>query len=309
MDKQWAIAVDGLCYAYSAERKALHNVSFHVGSGETTGLVGPNGAGKTTFINMVTGYLKPSAGHIRFRGQEITGLAPREVTRAGICRSFQVAQLYSGLTVLDNMLIALGMLPEEMQRRGYARVAGEIKRGVDLAAELGADVVGLGAFTSIFSRQGAAVTGRGPAITTGNILTAAMAYRAIRQVADQQGLCIHDAKVGVVGARGSVGSLCAQLLARANPRSIILVGNSSTNKRHLERIHDRLRRHTDCPIETTTQLDAVRDCDVIVSATSSPFPVLDEVALRSGTGAGSAGARSGGAPSARTPPMSRSTAT
>jgi branched-chain amino acid transport system ATP-binding protein len=86
------------------------NVDLH--EAEIVGVIGSNGAGKTTFINMVTGYLKPSAGHIRFRGHEITGLPPREVTRAGICRSFQIAQLYSGLSVLDNMLIALGMLRE-----------------------------------------------------------------------------------------------------------------------------------------------------------------------------------------------------
>lgn len=91
---------------------AAADVSLDIHESEVVGVIGSNGAGKTTFINMVTGYLKPSAGHIRFRGREITGLAPREVTRAGICRSFQVAQLYSGLTVLDNMLVALGMLGE-----------------------------------------------------------------------------------------------------------------------------------------------------------------------------------------------------
>jgi branched-chain amino acid transport system ATP-binding protein len=86
------------------------NVTIH--ESEVVGVIGSNGAGKTTFINMVTGYIKPSAGNILFRGQDITGMPPREVTRAGICRSFQIAQLYSGLNVLDNMLIALGMLRE-----------------------------------------------------------------------------------------------------------------------------------------------------------------------------------------------------
>ena len=91
---------------------AAADINIDIHDSEVVGVIGSNGAGKTTFINMVTGYLKPSAGHIRFRGKEITGLPPREVTRAGICRSFQIAQLYSGLTVLDNMLIALGMLRE-----------------------------------------------------------------------------------------------------------------------------------------------------------------------------------------------------
>ena len=91
---------------------AAADVNVDIHEAEIVGVIGSNGAGKTTFINMVTGYPKPSAGTITFRGQDITGLPPRAVTRTGICRSFQIAQLYSGLTVLDNMLIALGMLRE-----------------------------------------------------------------------------------------------------------------------------------------------------------------------------------------------------
>ncbi len=104
------------------EAKSLHksfgavtaaaDVSVTVREREMVGVIGANGAGKTTFINMVTGYLKPSAGRILFRGREITGLPPREVVRAGVCRSFQVSQLFRDLTVLENMLIALGMLRE-----------------------------------------------------------------------------------------------------------------------------------------------------------------------------------------------------
>jgi branched-chain amino acid transport system ATP-binding protein len=91
---------------------AAANINVAIHDAEVVGVIGSNGAGKTTFINMVTGYIKPSTGSILFRGKDITGIAPREASRAGICRSFQIAQLYSGLNVLDNMLIALGMLRE-----------------------------------------------------------------------------------------------------------------------------------------------------------------------------------------------------
>jgi len=91
---------------------AAADIDVRVGEREVVGVIGANGAGKTTFINMVTGYLKPTAGNILFRGREITGLRPREVVRAGVCRSFQVSQLFRELTVLENMLIALGMLRE-----------------------------------------------------------------------------------------------------------------------------------------------------------------------------------------------------
>lgn len=107
-----------LCRRFGAVVAAA-DVNVAVAEGEVLGVIGANGAGKTTFINMVTGYLKPSAGSIRFRGREITGMAPRRIARAGICRSFQVSQLFRELSVLDNMLLALAMLREH--RLGWTR--------------------------------------------------------------------------------------------------------------------------------------------------------------------------------------------
>ena len=72
-------------------------------------LIGANGAGKTTFLNMVTGYLKPDSGSIRFEGRELTGRTPRDITGMGICRSFQIPQLFHSLTVRQNLLVAEGI--------------------------------------------------------------------------------------------------------------------------------------------------------------------------------------------------------
>lgn len=84
---------------------AAGNISINVGRGEQVAIIGSNGAGKTTFVNMVTGYLTPSAGSIRYLGRDITGLNPRQTARAGIRRSFQIAQLFPQLTALENMII------------------------------------------------------------------------------------------------------------------------------------------------------------------------------------------------------------
>lgn len=89
---------------------AAADINVAVNEKEIVGIIGSNGAGKTTFINMVTGYLKPTEGAIIFRGRNITGFHPRRVTRAGVCRSFQVAQLFPELTVLENMVVAAHML-------------------------------------------------------------------------------------------------------------------------------------------------------------------------------------------------------
>jgi len=98
---------------------AASEINVVINEGEVVGVIGSNGAGKTTFINMVTGYLKPSEGTIYYRGKNITGLSPRKITRAGICRSFQIAQLFKELTALENMVIAFRML-ENKRLGGFA---------------------------------------------------------------------------------------------------------------------------------------------------------------------------------------------
>jgi branched-chain amino acid transport system ATP-binding protein len=85
---------------------AAENVCIDIVHGEMMGLIGSNGAGKTTFVNMVTGYIKPSSGVIKFNGEEITHLQPREVIRRGVARSFQIPQLWAQLTALEHMLVA-----------------------------------------------------------------------------------------------------------------------------------------------------------------------------------------------------------
>jgi branched-chain amino acid transport system ATP-binding protein len=86
---------------------AADNVSLALRAAETVGVIGANGAGKTTFVNIVSGYLKPDDGAVLFRGADITRLPPRAVTRLGIRRSFQVAQLFPNLSVRDNLFVAL----------------------------------------------------------------------------------------------------------------------------------------------------------------------------------------------------------
>ncbi|MDA3902112.1 MAG: ABC transporter ATP-binding protein [Desulfuromusa sp.] len=102
----------GLTKSFGAITAAA-NINVTINEKEIVGVIGSNGAGKTTFINMVTGYLKPTGGSILFRGRDITGFSPRQVTRTGICRSFQVAQLFPELTTLENMLVAHAMLSKK----------------------------------------------------------------------------------------------------------------------------------------------------------------------------------------------------
>jgi ABC-type branched-subunit amino acid transport system ATPase component len=96
--------------------KALGGVDLTVNEGEIVSVIGPNGAGKTTFFNAISGMLPstessehrpvPDAGSIVFQGENITGLAPSEITKLGIARTFQNVRLFPNLTVLENVMVA-----------------------------------------------------------------------------------------------------------------------------------------------------------------------------------------------------------
>ncbi len=88
---------------------AADNINVTVVPGEIVGIIGANGAGKTTFVNMVTGYLKPTSGTVFLRGQNITALAPRQITKLGMSRSFQVPQVFLTQTAFENLLEAAGI--------------------------------------------------------------------------------------------------------------------------------------------------------------------------------------------------------
>ncbi len=87
--------------------KAVDGISFELKAGELLALIGPNGAGKSTTFNMVNGQLQADRGSIRLAGQELVGLAPRETWRLGVGRTFQIAETFSSLTVIENVQMAL----------------------------------------------------------------------------------------------------------------------------------------------------------------------------------------------------------
>ena len=85
---------------------ALHDVDLTVHTGELVSVIGPNGAGKTSLMNCITGYYHPQKGEILFNGEDVKGRHPHEVTKKGIGRTYQNIELFPGMTVLANMLLA-----------------------------------------------------------------------------------------------------------------------------------------------------------------------------------------------------------
>ena len=86
---------------------AVNGVDLTVEPGEIVGLIGPNGAGKTTCFNLLSGFLRPTAGTIRFDGEDITGQRSHRIVRRGLVRTFQLTTLFAEMTVLENVLLGL----------------------------------------------------------------------------------------------------------------------------------------------------------------------------------------------------------
>ena len=86
---------------------ATYDVSFDLRQGEFLGIIGPNGSGKTTLVNLITGFVKPNAGKVIYRGRDITGKMPYTIAELGIARTFQMVRLFYNLPAYKNLIIPL----------------------------------------------------------------------------------------------------------------------------------------------------------------------------------------------------------
>jgi len=85
--------------------QAIKDFSFELEKGEILGIIGPNGAGKTTLFNLISGFYSPDTGTTFFKGEDVTGLRPHQLCKRGLARTFQIPQLFTNLTVLENVKI------------------------------------------------------------------------------------------------------------------------------------------------------------------------------------------------------------
>ena len=100
------LAVDNLGKSFGGVR-AVDGIGFTLAPGELLALIGPNGAGKSTTFNMVNGQLRADSGSVRLAGQELVGRRPRDIWRLGVGRTFQIAETFASLTVVENVQMAL----------------------------------------------------------------------------------------------------------------------------------------------------------------------------------------------------------
>jgi branched-chain amino acid transport system ATP-binding protein len=125
------LEITGLTYSIDGFM-AVAGVDLSVSAGELMAVIGPNGAGKTTLFNLVSGFLSPSSGEILFKGERIAGLPPYRIVQKGICRAFQLVNIFHSMTVLEN--VRMGVLADRgLTASPFRDVEG--MRGVNEEAE------------------------------------------------------------------------------------------------------------------------------------------------------------------------------
>jgi len=112
-------------------QQILRDVAFHVDEGEIIGVIGPNGSGKTTLFNVLSGFLKPTTGTVKFRNEEITNVSPSVRAQKGIGRVFQNFGIFREMTLEENVLVALEALPKE-QRKQLGNLREVVKGTLDM---------------------------------------------------------------------------------------------------------------------------------------------------------------------------------
>ena len=138
------LVVEGLVKRFGGF-KAVNNVSFRVEQGEILGLIGPNGSGKSTIFNMLSGTFPPTAGSMKFLGDELAGLPPHRIINRGIGRTFQIPRPFRRLTLFENVALA-GYFGQGRHSRANAEEAAErALTMVGLPTDRAARVDGLGA--------------------------------------------------------------------------------------------------------------------------------------------------------------------
>jgi predicted amino acid dehydrogenase len=180
----------------------------------------------------------------------------------------------------EGWFVAAPLLPAQMLEFPRERVYERIVKAIEVGAELGAQVAGLGAFTGVVGDGGVTVAERSPIpVTTGNSLTIAAGVRSLFRGCDEMGIATDRATAVVVGATGSIGGACVELIA-SRVAEVILVARNETR---LRKFHESVRERLPCASSFTTDLSAaVRRADLVLTATSSTQDVIEPEDLRTG---------------------------
>jgi ABC-type branched-subunit amino acid transport system ATPase component len=134
MEGELMLAVEGLWKVFGGIL-AISGVSFNLHRGEVVGIIGPNGAGKTTLVNLLSGFVKPDKGSIRFRGERVDGLPPHKIASRGLVRTFQIMRPFHSMPAYKNLIVPLN---SPRVRKTRAGALGDLDSvAIDILEEIG----------------------------------------------------------------------------------------------------------------------------------------------------------------------------
>jgi len=182
--------------------------------------------------------------------------------------------------VIKGWFIACPYTPRRMLQLPDRTVYRKIIQTGRMAEKLGANILGLGAFTSVVGDAGVTIANAlDVPVTTGDSYTVAMAVQAIRDAAHAMEIKIEDATVAVVGATGAIGRVCAELIAGEAARTLLV----ARDEKKLEALRDRLGGHARSALVVSTKMDVLKDAQLILTVTSSIHDVIRPEHLQPGS--------------------------
>lgn len=181
----------------------------------------------------------------------------------------------------EGWFVSAPLLAEQMLEFPREEVYARISRAIEIGVELGAQIAGLGAFTGVVGDAGVTIAQRSPIpVTTGNSLTIAAGIASLFRGAQEMGIDAAASTAVVVGATGSIGSACAQLIAPKVKRLVLVARNET----RLRKFHESVRAQLPCESSCTTDISAaVRRAQLVLTATSSTVDVIHPEDLQTGS--------------------------
>ncbi len=180
----------------------------------------------------------------------------------------------------EGWFVAAPLLPQQLMDFPREEVYVRVLRAIEIGAELGAGVAGLGAFTGVVGDAGITINARSPIpVTTGNSLTIAAGVQSLFRGADEMGVDPQPSTAAVIGATGSIGAACVRLIAERVKRLILVARNQT----RLRKFHEAIAETLPCESEYTTDISsAVRRAQLVLTATSSIQDVIEPEDLQTG---------------------------
>ena len=223
-------------------------------------------------------------GHLGFLGKVLRVLPENISKRFNVSMPPRILSSYDKIRFINGEIsgdvVTLPLIPIQIASLGEEKVLELIKKGIELCARRGAQIVGLGGFTSVVGNEGEVLSKRvSVPLTSGNTLTSSLVLDGIYEASYAMNLSLHEATAAVIGATGDIGSICTKILSK----KVRKLNIAARNEQKLNEFADTIRKYGSADVEVFKYTkDAVKNADIVLSAASSVTTIIEPSNLKSG---------------------------